>query len=116
MNNTPVPPAPATPATPCPGSNMALAIISTILCFLPTGIVAIVYASKVKALYFSGKTAEAAGAAKSAMIWSVVSIVLGILLNLAFFMISYFVVVEKIQQQQELTPDYPAEVYPDINY
>ena len=100
----PVPPAPGIPATPCPGNNLAIAIISTVLCCLPTGIVAIVYASKVNGLHYSGKTTEAADAAKSAMIWSIVSIVLGLLINIAAT-IFYFVIaaafVEDLEQNFE---------------
>lgn len=96
----PVPPAPGIPATPCPGNNLAIAIISTVLCCLPTGIVAIVYACKVNSLHYSGKTTEAAGAAKSAMIWSIVSIVLGLLINIAAT-IFYFVIAAAVMEDLE---------------
>ncbi len=96
----PVPPAPGIPATPCPGNNLAIAIISTVLCCLPTGIVAIVYASKVNGLHYSGKTTEAADAAKSAMIWSIVSIVLGLLVNIAAT-IFYFVIAAAFMEDLE---------------
>ena len=39
---------------PCPPSNLVWAIVSTILCCLPAGIVAIVYACKVDNLYLMG--------------------------------------------------------------
>jgi hypothetical protein len=48
-----------------PSSYLALAIISTILCSLPAGIVSIVYATKVNSLYEDGKYDEADRASKT---------------------------------------------------
>ena len=57
-----------------PNSWLALAILSTIFCCLPFGIVAIVYAVKVDTLWYSGYTEDAIRAANSAKIWTLVSI------------------------------------------
>ena len=56
-----------------PPSYLALAIISTILCCLPLGIVSIVYATKVNNLYADGNYAEAAKASNNAKTWGLVS-------------------------------------------
>lgn len=48
-----------------PDSYLALAIISTILCCLPTGIVSIIYATKVNSLYEDGNYDEAVRASKN---------------------------------------------------
>ncbi|MFB9057550.1 CD225/dispanin family protein [Mariniflexile ostreae] len=70
---------------PRPSNYLALAIISTILCCLPTGIVSIIYASKVNSAYEDGQYAEAVKASKNAKIWGIVSI------GIAFFgIIIYF--------------------------
>lgn len=58
-----------------PSSYLALAIISTILCCLPTGIVSIVYATKVNSLYEDGKYDEANSASKKAKTWGLISVV-----------------------------------------
>jgi len=58
-----------------PSSYLALAIISTILCCLPTGIVSIIYATKVNSAYEDGKYDEANRASKNAKTWGIVSIV-----------------------------------------
>ena len=55
---------------PRPDSNMVWAILSTILCCLPLGIVAIIKASSVNGLYDRGDYAGAEAAAKSAKTWA----------------------------------------------
>lgn len=57
-----------------PNSYLALAIISTILCCLPAGIVSIVYATKVNSAYEDGKYDEAERASKNAKTWGLVSV------------------------------------------
>lgn len=76
-----------------PGSYLALAIISTILCCLPTGIVSIIYATKVNSLYEDGNYNEAIKASKNAKTWGLVSIgiaVLGWVLYILIFGIAMF--------------------------
>ena len=60
-----------------PDNYLAWAIITTVLCCLPFGIVAIVYSSKVNGLWIAGHTREALEAAKSAKTWSIVSASVG---------------------------------------
>ncbi len=57
-----------------PSSYLALAIVSTILCCLPLGIISIVYATKVNSLYADGKYIEAQRASKSAKTWGLISV------------------------------------------
>lgn len=52
---------------------MVWAILTTILCCLPFGIVAIVYASKVDNLWYSGFKDAAYDAANKARNWSIAS-------------------------------------------
>ena len=59
---------------PRPSSYLALAIVSTILCCLPTGIISIIYATKVNSTYEDGKYDEATKASKNAKIWGFVSV------------------------------------------
>ena len=58
-----------------PNSYLALAIISTILCCLPTGIVSIIYATQVNSAYEDGNYDKALSASKNAKTWGIVSIV-----------------------------------------
>ena len=67
------------PAEPCPPTNLVWAIISTVLCCLPAGIVAIVYATKVTSKYRAGDIEGAKRASETGAWWCIASIVLGIL-------------------------------------
>ena len=57
------------PSTPKPSNFLVWAILSTIFCCLPFGIVSIVYASKVDGLWYAGKYVEAQNAASKARTW-----------------------------------------------
>ncbi len=59
--------------TPPPSNNMVWAILTTIFCCLPFGIVAIVYASKVDGLWYAGNQMAAYDAANKARNWSIAS-------------------------------------------
>ena len=75
------------PAMPKPGSNMILAVLTTVCCCLPLGIVRIVYAPKVDGLYFAGDYAGALAAAKSARTWSVIGIVASLVIGIIYLLI-----------------------------
>ena len=62
-----------------PQSNLVWAILSTLLCCFIFGIVAIVYASKVSSLYYSGDYQGAQKASSKAAMWSIVAAVVGAL-------------------------------------
>lgn len=64
-----------------PETHMVWAILSTLFCCLPLGIVAIIKASKVDSLWFDGRYDEAMAAAESAKKWSIISAVTGVILG-----------------------------------
>lgn len=66
-----------------PNTNLVWAILSTLFCCLPLGIVAIVKASQVDTLWFCGKYSEAIAAAESAKKWSIIAAVVGVLFGFA---------------------------------
>lgn len=70
-----------------PNNYMALAIISTILCCMPLGIVSIINAAKVNELYYAGKYDEAITASKNAKKWAMWSII-----PMAIFWVLYIIV------------------------
>lgn len=77
---------------PRPNSYLALAIVSTILCCLPLGIVSIVYATKVNSAYADGNYDEAAKASRNAKTWGIVSIAaaaLGWIIYVLFFGLAF---------------------------
>ncbi|MBR5169500.1 MAG: CD225/dispanin family protein [Muribaculaceae bacterium] len=69
------------PATPCPPTNLAWAIISTLLCCLPAGVVAIIYAVKVTNKYNAGDIEGANQASETGAWWCIASIILGIVVQ-----------------------------------
>lgn len=75
-----------------PSSYLALAIISTILCCLPTGVVSIIYSTKVNGLYADGKYEEAKKASRHAKTWGLVSIgiaLFGWIIYILFFGLAF---------------------------
>lgn len=68
-----------------PDNNMLWAILSTILCCVPTGVYAIIQASKVNDLYNNGSYAEAQEMANSAKTWSLVGAALGLVVCVVYF-------------------------------
>jgi hypothetical protein len=72
-------------------SHMVWAILTLILCFFPTGIVAVVYASKVDGRLAMGDVTGAQDASRNAKIWSWVSF--GIAVAMWIFWILVFVLV-----------------------
>lgn len=72
-------PAPAAPSEPLPPNYLIWAILSTLCCCLPTGIVAIIYASKVNTLYIRGDIKGAKDASEKAAWWVIISFVAGLI-------------------------------------
>ncbi len=73
-----------------PDSNLVWAILTTIFCCLPFGIVSIVYAAKVDSLWSQGQQQEAyeaASKAKTWAIWSAISCLIIAGLELLFYFV-----------------------------
>ena len=66
------------PPTQQPSSHLAFAILTTLFCCLPLGIVSIVKASQVSGLWAQGNYAGAQAASSSARKWAMWSAILGI--------------------------------------
>jgi hypothetical protein len=77
-------------ALPKPDNNMLGAVLSTICCCLPLGIVAIIKASKVNTLYYSGQYEEAVLMADSARKWSIWASVAGVVVSIINTMLQLF--------------------------
>ncbi|KZS68919.1 hypothetical protein A4G26_00735 [Mycobacterium kansasii] len=70
-------PAPQPGYAPEPDNYLVWAILATILCCLPFGIVSIVYSTKVSGLWAQGRYAEAQAAAANAKKWAIISAIAG---------------------------------------
>ena len=76
---------------PKPDNGLVWAILSTLCCCLPFGIVAIVYAAQVDGKYAAGDYQGAVDSASKAKTWSWVSFGIAILSFLAYFFFWVFV-------------------------
>jgi len=68
---------------------MVWAIITTVLCCLPAGVIAIVYACKVTNCYQRGDIAGAKRASETGAWWCIASIVLGIICQPLLLLLYY---------------------------
>ncbi len=87
MNNQNLPPYP--PQIP-PSNNLVWAILTTIFCCLPFGIVAIVYAAKVDGLWAAGDYGAAYEASRKAKNWSVIAAAVGGLVIIVYVILMCF--------------------------
>lgn len=81
-----------------PNNYLALAIISTILCCVPFGVVSIAYASQVDSHWNDGRYASAQNASENARTWFWVSFGVGIIgwIVAAIYYISVFAAISGI--------------------
>ena len=64
---------------PMPDNYLIWAILATICCCIPTGIVAIIYAAKVSPAYYRGDYIAAMDASSKAQLWVIISFVAGLI-------------------------------------
>jgi ABC-type Fe3+ transport system permease subunit len=60
-----------------PDNHLVWAILCTVLCCLPIGIVSLVYSNKVSGLWTQGRYAEAQAAADDAKKWAIIGAIVG---------------------------------------
>lgn len=78
-------------APPRPSTWMVPAILATVLCCLPLGIVSIIYASKVNNYYNEGKYDEAQRASNTARNWFIGSVVSSVVAVIVYLIMIIFV-------------------------
>lgn len=84
MENVNIPTPPQVP----PNNYLVFAILTTLFCFLPTGIVAIIYATKVNTLWHAQAYGEAYEASRKAKNWSVISAAVGALVIIVYVILA----------------------------
>ena len=89
-----------------PNNHLALAIITTVLCCLPAGIVSIVYATQVNSKYNAGDYEGAEKASKNAKIWWIVSAVLA----LAIIAITFILIALGFAENPEIFEEFQREM------
>lgn len=80
MDNVNIPNPPQVPPT----NYLVFAILTTLFCFLPTGIVAIIYATKVNTLWHAQAYGEAYDASRKAKNWCIISAAVGALIWIVY--------------------------------
>ncbi|MFI8889532.1 CD225/dispanin family protein [Streptomyces paradoxus] len=71
-----------------PPTYLVWAILVTLFCFFPTGIVAIVFSSQVSAKTNAGDIVGAAEASRKSRLWIIVSLAVGVLAWIIFMAVS----------------------------
>ncbi len=75
------------PGLPKPNNFLVWAILSTLLCCMPFGIVSIVYATKVDSLWTTGQQSAAEEAAAKAKKWAIVAMASGLALVVVYVLL-----------------------------
>ncbi|MFI0355839.1 CD225/dispanin family protein [Actinomadura sp. 9N407] len=68
-------------ASPPPPNNLVWAILTTIFCCLPAGVVSIVFAAQVNSKWQAGDYQGAMSASKNAKTWAIVAAVAGLIFS-----------------------------------
>ena len=75
---------------PMPDTYMVWAVLVTVFCCLPFGIVSIVKASQVSSLYSQGRYQEAVAASEAAKKWAIWSAIAGVVLSIIGFFLGLY--------------------------
>jgi len=75
------------PAAAPPPNYLVWAILSTILCCLPAGVVSIVYAAQVNSKWAAGDVAGAQRSSQNARTWAIVSAVAGVVVGILYVLV-----------------------------
>lgn len=79
------------PQGPCPPNYLVWAILTTIFCCMPAGIVSIVYSCKVESAWRDGRQADAESNSKNAGLWAVVSAIISLIVWIGYFVFLFLV-------------------------
>lgn len=85
--NAPPPPPPSQGAATPPPNHLVWAILTTIFCCLPLGVVSIIYAAQVNGKYQSGDVAGAQESSRKAKQWAIWSAVTGVVLSVLWIVL-----------------------------
>lgn len=88
------------PQGPAAGANipnhLVWAILSTICCCLPAGIVAIVFAAQVNSKIAAGDIAGAQSSSQNALLWTYISVGLGLFSGIVYFGLTFMGVLAEL--------------------
>ena len=78
---------------PMPDNHLVWAILSTIFCCLPFGVVSIVYATQVESLYLQGRYEEAVDKSNKAFKWAIASAATVAAIMMLYVLILLFIMI-----------------------
>ena len=82
---------PGWPAQREPDNYLVWAILTTVFCCVPLGIVSIVYSTKVSGLWSQGRYAEAQAASESAKKWAIIAAIVGAVVGVIVVILYFFI-------------------------
>jgi hypothetical protein len=88
---------------PAPRNYLVWAILSTLFCCLPAGIVAIVFAAQVNGKWAAGDVQGAMNSSRQAKLWAIVSASVGVVVAIVVIIldVAVFTHVHTVMQQQD---------------
>jgi hypothetical protein len=86
-----------------PDNYLVWAILCTVLCCLPLGIVSIVYSTKVSGLWAQGRYAEAQSASDSAKKWAIIGAIVGAVIYVIIGVLYAFIFVVAVSNLPSTT-------------
>ena len=75
----------------CPNNNLIWAILCTVMCCVPLGVVAVVKATSVEKLWYQGQHEAAEKAAADAKKWAIIGMVSSAIVLVLYFFFVFFV-------------------------
>ena len=78
---------------PMPDNHLVWAILSTIFCCLPFGVVSIVYATQVESLYLQGRYEEAVDKSNKAFKWAIAAAATVAAIMMLYFLILLIIMI-----------------------
>lgn len=78
---------------PMPDNHLVWAILSTIFCCLPFGVVSIAYATQVESLYLQGRYEEAVDKSNKAFKWAIASAATVAAIVMLYFLIFLIIMI-----------------------
>ena len=81
---------PGWPGQRAPDNYLVWAILTTVFCCLPLGIVSIMYSTKVSGLWSQGRYAEAQAASDNAKKWAIISAIVGAVVGVIVVILFFF--------------------------
>ncbi len=73
--------------SPPPPNHLVWAILATILCCMPLGVVSLIFAAQVDSLHASGETEKALNASNKAKTWAIVSVCSGFVVSILYIVL-----------------------------